>query len=140
MKSISPTIRSRIVLLLRTGRSIRAVAAQTGIGRSTVARIAKTECKDRVVCLPGRPRLLSARDERQIVKRVTAGEASTAVQAQQQLGTVTKGDVSVQTVRRVLRCNGLRAHIKPKKPLLMPHHRQQRLAFARKYQHWTVDD
>ena len=82
MKPISSTTHSRIVVLLRSGQTIRAVAAQTGVSRSTVARVANTVCPDRS---SGRPRLLGVRDERCIVKGIMTGEASTAVQAQQQL-------------------------------------------------------
>jgi hypothetical protein len=43
-------------------------------------------------------------------------------------------------VRRVLKKAGLKAAVKQKKPKLLPRHIRQRLEFALKYQHWTVED
>jgi hypothetical protein len=49
-------------------------------------------------------------------------------------------DVTPQTVRNMLKDSGLRAAPKVKKPLLTKRHRRLRLQFAKRYQHWTVDD
>jgi hypothetical protein len=43
-------------------------------------------------------------------------------------------------VARSLKRSGLTSFIKRKKPLLTEKHKRVRLAFAKKYQHWTVDD
>src|SRR5579863_9446168 len=48
--------------------------------------------------------------------------------------------VSAMTVRNCLKEAGLKSFPKAKKPLLTKRHIRQRLAFARKYQHWTVED
>jgi transposase len=140
MKVTSAAVRSRVVFLLRSGHSTRAVAAQVGISRATVARIGKKECSDRSTCRPGRPRALSEHDRRQIARRVMTGETTTAVQAQLRFEASTGIHVSAQTIRNVLRRSGLMARVAPKKPLLSLKHRRQRLEFARKYQHWTIDD
>ena len=61
------------------------------------------------------------------------------MQMQQELGE-TSTSVSAQTIRNALHEQGLRGAAKVKKPLLRPTHIKARLAFARKYQHWTVED
>jgi len=43
-------------------------------------------------------------------------------------------------VRNTLKEASLKAVVKKKKPLLSATHRKRRLAFALKYQHWTVED
>jgi hypothetical protein len=48
--------------------------------------------------------------------------------------------VSGNTARRVLKVAGLKAIAKVKKPLLRPKHIRDRLAWAKKYESWTVDD
>ena len=48
--------------------------------------------------------------------------------------------VHTDTVRRALKEAGLKAATKKKKPQLLPRHIYQRLDFARKYQHWTIED
>ena len=93
-----------------------------------------------VVCRAGRPSVLSEYDRRQIIRKVTTGEANTAVKAQRQLDAITGTHFLAQTVRNVLHRTGMAARVKPKKPLLTVKHRRQRLAFAYKYQHWTIDD
>jgi len=48
--------------------------------------------------------------------------------------------VHTDTVRRALKEAGLKAATKKKKPQLLPRHIYQRLDFARKYQHWIIED
>ena len=43
-------------------------------------------------------------------------------------------------MRRCLKSHGLKAVVKKNKPLLTKHHIRQRLEFAERYQHWTLDD
>ena len=140
IKPISASTRSPIVSLLLSGHSTRAVAAQTGVSQSTVSNIARKEFVNRQYCSAGRPRLVTSRLERRIVRMVETGEVNTAVEVKQQLETTAESHVSTQTVRRILKRNGMRSRVKPKKPLLRPRHRRQRLEFAQKYRNWTVDD
>lgn len=71
---------------------------------------------------------------------VTSGQAETAVQLARDLRDTTGVEVSDDTVRRALKQAGLKAAEKKKKPRLLPTHKRRRLEFARKYQHWTVED
>lgn len=140
MKPISSAIKSRIIFLLRSNHSTHDIASQTGVSQSTVARIRKMEGINVSANRTGRPRVLTVQDERSIVRAVSTGKHSNAVEAQRQLDTESGVRVSADTVRRVLKRNGLCARVKTRKPLLRPRHLRQRLAFARKYANWTVDD
>lgn len=49
-------------------------------------------------------------------------------------------NISVHTARRRLRAAELYARRPAKKPFISEKNRKARLAFARRYQHWTKDD
>ena len=61
---------------------------------------------------PGRPRIITGRDEQNVVRHILNGECSTAVDIQKRLKTDGKFDISVSTVKRVLRKNGFSGRIK----------------------------
>ena len=71
---------------------------------------------------------------------VTSGKADNAVPLTQELKDTASTEVSAKTVRRALKEAGLKAAPKKKKPQLTPRHIRQRLDFALKHQHWTVED
>ena len=88
----------------------------------------------------GRPSILTKRNERTIIRRIMSNDCTTAVDVKRSLKVNEKIEVSANTIRRVLKRNGLRSRVKQKKPLLSKKHRKSRLTFAKKYQHWTVED
>ena len=62
-----------------------------------------------------------------------AGQADTASDVSRHLSQSNGIEASPQTVRRILRRQGLRARPKQKKPKLTPRHKKARLLFAEKY-------
>ena len=83
---------------------------------------------------------LSPRDKRAIFMQIQSGRAENAVKVAQNLNSTLPSPVSVKTIRNALKKDDFVAVVKKKKPFLSKHHRRQRLAFALKYQHWTVED
>lgn len=71
---------------------------------------------------------------------VSCGQYKNAVNAQSFLKEEYFINVSTQSIRRALKRNGLHSRVCRKKPLLRKIHRQNRLAFAKKYKNWTVED
>jgi transposase len=140
MSRITPKRRARIAELLGQGHSTRAVAAKVGVSQSTVARVRSADPALQPSPLAGRPRLLDKHDERYILRLNATGKCTTGTGIQKLLAEGSGAAVSARTVRRVLGRAGLKARTKRKKPLLRKKHRQARLTFARKYQHWTVED
>lgn len=143
MSRLSAAKRARICALLQAGHSSRTVAALENVCQSTVIRTCQRvgergDYEDRP--RSGRPKVLSVHQERIIVRKVMSGKCSTAVGIQRSLTEEDNVDISTSSVRRVLYRSGLAGRIKVKKPLLKKKHRQARLAFARKYRHWTIDD
>ena len=140
MKHISEETHNGIVSLLDTGFSSRKIEAQLGVSHSTVDRV---RAKTRLYAqkgLGGRPAKLTATDKRRLVRMLTSGKADNAAQLMQELKNTIKINVSTDTVRRALKEAGLKAVAKKKKPRLLPRHIRQRLDFALRHQHWTVED
>ena len=140
MKKISKDIENSIISLLNKGLSSRKIAVQLGVSHSTVmrecARLRPNAQKQKA----GRPAKLTIADKRNIVRNLTSGKADTAVQLAKDLKGSAKIEISPDTVRRALKEAGLKAVTKKKKPCLKPRHIRQRLEFALRHQHWTVDD
>lgn len=140
MKSIPEAAKSRIISLLQAGHSIREVAKITGISRSTIGSIRKITSFPSSEKKIGRPRILEARQERLVARMVSSGQWRDAEKAKSHLKQDYNIEISAESLRRSLRRSGLQAHICPKKPLLRKKHRQERLAFARRYKNWTMED
>jgi transposase len=129
--------------LLKKRVSVREIANLVSISKSAVGRI-RQKLEDtgdyRAAPRSGRPRKVSARDERAIARIVFSGRADNAVEAAQEFNDASDSPVSANTVRRSLRRQGFEARVKKHKPLLSKRHVQRRLAFAQKYRDWTADD
>ncbi|KAG2204283.1 hypothetical protein INT46_004541 [Mucor plumbeus] len=78
MKEISRDKRNCIISLLRDGKSLRFVAQQVGVGKSTVERVGKEGCGDRELSKGGRPRLIQGVDERYVVRKITKDRVKSA--------------------------------------------------------------
>ena len=142
MRPISSTTTANIVALLNQDLSTREIAVRTGVSHWTVYHIKKEHLPGRKGKKSGRPAVLSVsvRQRRLIVRKVTSGQLDTAVDVKRYLQEAEDTNVHAETVRNCLKEAGLRSFPKLKKPLLAKRHQKQRLDFARKYQHWTVDD
>jgi len=140
MKPTSTSARANILFLSKSGLSARQIYSQTGLGKSTVARIIKEIHPGKENIKLGCPSKLSSADRRRIVSSIISGKVENAVQAIHLINSALSSPVSSQTVRNVLKSASLKAIVKKKKPLLSVRHRQHRQAFALKHQHWTVED
>jgi hypothetical protein len=88
----------------------------------------------------GRPAKLTEANKRFCVRAIACGGLSTSAAVADKLKTELDVTVSPQTVRNTLRRAGLGAIEKKPKPFLSQRNIRQRLAFANKHKHWTVDD
>jgi len=143
MPRISIEKRSRIHTLHQMGFSTREVAVQEGVNQSSVVRICKKfnetgNFDDRPKS--GRPKSLSERYERKLLRYIRSEECSTAVEVQSKFRVDEGIVISAETIRRIFRKNGLVARTKKKKPYLKKTHRKKRLEWAKKYKNWTVED
>ncbi|CAG8802837.1 2346_t:CDS:1, partial [Gigaspora margarita] len=101
--------------LVQEGFLSHYVAKKEGLLQSSVVRISqKAEKTGSVKDLPKSdcPRFFTKRDERTVVCLIASGECSNAVQIQKKLNIDQKIEVSKNTVKRILRRNGLSARVK----------------------------
>jgi transposase len=135
--------RSRISVLIEEGYSSRQIAFREKVAHSTIIRInQKLKSTGSLQNRPktGRPRLFTKRFERKIIRYILTNECFTAVDIQNKLKIQEKINVSVETIRRILKANGFKSKVKSKKPFLSKKHKQKRLKFAQKYKCWTIED
>jgi transposase len=140
MKSISSAQRDNIISLASLDISCRQFASQTGLGKSTVARVLTEIQPGKENSHGGHPSKLSPTNKCAIVQQILSGKAKNAVQGAHFINSIIDTPVSSQTVRNALKEASLKAVVKKKKPLLSVGHRKRRLSFALKYQHWTTED
>jgi transposase len=122
--------------------SNRVIVRGERVGHATVSRLRQPEHVNRGyqgAPRSGRPRLFTKRHEHLIARMVSSGRCQTAVDVQSCLRTEQNINVSITTIRNVLRRSGLVSRVKRRKPLLKNGHCQVRVAFARKHADWTVE-
>lgn len=139
MTRISPEVKNSITVALYSEESAQSIAARFGVHVSTVYRVKYAHNLNIPSRSAGRPAKLSPTAKRRLLRMFTTGEVSTATQAARLLSLGTSATICAETVRRTLKKANFHSMIKKKKPLFLPRHRSARVRFARKYQHWTVD-
>lgn len=138
MKPHKSKLRNHAIELLQQGLSVRQIASQLNIGKSTVQEWSK-EVPKRVLQVQnkspgGRPKKLSPKDALYIRSMFSRRQVETAVDATRDFNKENEHPVSVWTTRRALHDTGLKAKRVIKKPMLTKKHKKARLEFARKYQ------
>ena len=119
MKHLSTAQRENILSLASLNLSCRKIASQTGIGKSTVARVLQEIQPEKETHHGGRPSKLSSTNKCAIVQQILTGKANNAVQATHFINSIISTPVSSQTVRNTLKEASLKAVVKKKKPLLV---------------------
>jgi transposase len=84
----------------------------------------------------GRPKKMDERDVRGLVNAVTKNRRATLGEISNMLAV----EVSQSTIRRRLHEEGYNSRVAKKKPYLTDIHKKRRLASAKMYKNWTIDD
>ena len=130
---------AKILALDHSGLSTRAIASEVVCSQSTVSRILQTydyktfNSRDRTRI---RKRKTTEHEDR-ILTRVAKANDDKAYHDIIYMFSI---KVSRKTLRHRLKEIDLYSRIRRQKPLLKPSHKAARLRWARKYQHWTVED
>ncbi len=138
-KKISEQVKNNILSQLLHGKSSRIVAKSCRVGKTVVQNIAKSN-EVQLMGKKGRPKILTQRDEKMCMKKITSGEAKSAVHLTKILNNDRNFAISRKTVARALNKQGLKAGEKKKKPDLSQKNIKARLEFANKHSDWTEDD
>jgi transposase len=140
IKALSPNTLNTILSYLDSGHSARAIAQETGVGRSTINRLRDKHRSNIPKPSGSCPQLLSSSDIRYTNHLISSGQADNAVQVTCVLQDITNHSLSVQTTCNHLKKAGLKARVKKQKLLLTRHHRRDQYDFAIAHRNWTVED
>ena len=114
----------------------------TGIPQPTISNWSKKYRMTRTVNWKkgsGRMKIINDRTSNRIIRWITSGKCNNCVEIQRELKN--EGiNVSRDTVSTTLKSKGWIPVVKKKRQFLTTKHRNERLDFAKKYQHWTVND
>ena len=136
-RRLSTDSRWQIIGSHRAGLSTRQIAREFNINQSQVSRLLQrwrqtggVDDRQR----SGRPRLTSARQDRALLRTARQNRFLSA----RQLRDIWGRHVSRRTTNRRLVAGGLRARRPRRKPVLLPRHKRNRLAWETYRQTWNI--
>ena len=138
-------IRKEIEVGSKDGKTVREIAQQRGMPKSTVQDTLGRVKKHGVLkslARSGRKRKTTPRIDRKILTRVENSVRPNATDIAKQLREIELVNISAtpRPFRNRLHEYSLHGRALDKKQLLTKRHTAKRVAFAKKYQKWTVDD
>lgn len=140
MKKMSLSKNKEIIYNHQAGNTLEITAKKVGVSKSTVYKVLKENKVRPQKQSPGRKKKLSLRKEDCITKKFENKDFSFASDAVKWAKENFDIAVSDQTIRRVLKKNGLKSYSRLKKPCLDPTHVTERLKFARNFEKWDYCD
>ncbi len=133
-REMSQDLRKKIISLHKKGEGYKKISKAL-LSQNTVAKVVQTFKKDGTATIsqrrPGRPRKLTPRQERLLMRRVEENRHASSLQLSKEVESQTEVTISCDTIRRTLQRNGMHGCRPRKKPLLKPRHKKARLEFAR---------
>ncbi len=134
-REMSQNLRKKIISLHKKGEGYKKISKALLISQNTVAKVVQTFKKDGTATISqrssGRPRKLTPRQERFLMRRVEENRHASSLQLSKEVESQTEVTISRDTIRRTLQRNGMHGCSPRKKPLLKPRHKKARLEFAR---------
>ncbi len=132
---MSQDLRKKIIYLHKKGEGYKKISKALLISQNTVAKMVQTFKKDGTATIsqrrPGRPRKLTPRQERLLMRRVEENRHASSLQLSKEVESQTGVTISHDTILRSLQRNGMHGCRPRKKPLLKPRHKKASLEFAR---------
>ncbi len=134
-RELSQDLRKKIIYLHKKGEGYKKISKALLISQNTVAKVVQTFKKYGTATIsqrcPGRPRKLTPRQERLLMRRVEENQHASSLQLSKEVESQTGVTISRDTIWRTLQRNGMHGCRPRKKPLLKPRHKKARLEFAR---------
>ncbi len=138
-REMSQDLRKKIILH-KKGEGYKKISKTLLISQNTVAKVVQTFKKDGTATIsqrrPGRPRKLTPRQERLLMRRVEENQHASSLQLSKEVESQTGVTTSLDTIRRTLQRNGMPGCRPRKKPLLKPRHKKARLGPC--WQRWRL--
>lgn len=132
-----------IVIRHKNGDSARCIAKSNKVDHHRIGRIVAQQATQgdfKRKTGSGRPKILSDREERHIVRSVLGPSQPTTRDIQQSLLYEFNVKPSLSTIRRVLYRHQVHGRIRAKKPALSKQQMKVRLQWARQFSTWTAED
>ncbi len=139
MKNLSEETKKRIVLNKENGSSNREIAKKLNVSHTTVSNVLKEKNIKIISEKKGRPKCLSKRQERKLVKQFQVANCLNSTDGVGFIKEVTGKDVSNQLVRNVLKKNGITAHKRIKAPEISTKNLKCRKKFYETHKGKTFD-
>ncbi len=134
-REMSQDLRKKIIYLHKKGEGYKNISKALLISQNTVAKVVQTFKKDGTATIsqrhPGRPRKLTPRQERLLMRRVEENRHASSLQLSKEVESQTGVNIFRDIIRRTLQRNGMHGCHPRKKPLLKPRHKKAPLEFAR---------
>ncbi len=125
---MSQDLRKKIISLHKKGEGYKKISKALLFSQNTVAKVVQTFKKDGTATIsqrrPGRPRKLTPRQERLLMRRVEENRHASSLQLSKEVESQTGVTFSRDTIRRTLQRNGMHGCRPRKKPLLKPRHKK----------------
>ncbi len=122
---MSQDLRKKIISLHKKGEGYKKISKALLISQNTVAKVVQTFKKITISHRrPGRPRKLTPRQERLLMRRVEENRHASSLQLSKEVESQTGVTISRDTIRRTLQRNGMHGCRPRKKPLLKPRHKK----------------
>lgn len=140
-KELTDFERGEIVGLFKGGFSHRKIAEILGIPKSTVGEVIKKYNEQGLTTTAlrsGRPKILSERDNRHLVKIAKENRSNTLEELTDNFNTSMAISVSKRTVQRTLHKEGYSGHAAKKKPFISEKNRKKRYGWCRMRKNWTT--
>lgn len=138
-RSLTTEEKARIVGMHQAGVKGAQIGRELGLAKQTVHDVLKRFKKRGTVESPkptGRPPKLTERDKRSLGRLLVQDRRAPLSEITNQLAT----DAHIDTVRKAAHKLGFNSRVATRKPFLSDRHLANRLAFAKKYEKWTVAD
>ncbi len=143
-REMSQDLRKKIIYLHKKGEGYKKISKALLISQNTVAKVVQTFKKYGTATIsqrrPGRPRKLTPRQKRLLMRRVEENRHESSLQLSKEVESQTGVIISRDTIWRTLQRNGMHGCRPRKKPLLKPRHKKARWEFARAHADKDEDD
>lgn len=140
-KSIAPTVRAQAAALATTGLTQRQIGNRLGISAYSVNLTVKKSTTTGIItdsARSGRPRVTLRHDDRVLKRLVQRNPFETLPELSQDLLAAGVHASTSTLSRRLSRKLGLKSYKPAKKPKLTPKMAKARLAFAKRFAHYTT--
>jgi transposase len=138
-RSLPADLQNNLKHSLGRGMPFSDISNRLGVSKGAISKYKKLWFADGKVNKAGRPAIISETTKSLLRRKVLIGELKTARSVRKELDDLGYR-MTAQSAGNLLRSMGFYAAIKKKKPFLKKKNIEARYKWAKRHQHWTVED